>query len=399
MRILMLLSSNSKQWLLILSYRKRISREHFQQYWTAAHFNIIMLKCAAVPHCWKYSRLILLHIIYIYVRVFENKSSSYEEQLQEFRQRYISPRQQELTDEFSAVQMQLPPTYHEDVFLPDKLILAADVPHIHEPLLDEVTPTAQEAMQCIAARLSYEPQSAGANNSWQQDECHYSMDRKFGGKARGKFKGYTNNRTRITNLRKLASFKGCWVYGKSHLARDFHSQGEVLDAVTRIKNDNLSSINVTDLLSDHELAPTFDESSEDESEKSPEDAIETNVVFQNLETNLANRAFVHGRSFTEDMHRQIALMNHELSQGEVTKFNGIVIDTGANRASVIRLIQFKEYCKEFSIPASIRTTYKSKSLTGLGGHKVQAIGVAKITITLTDLNLLIDVDFLIITSN
>lgn len=375
-----------------------------------------------------------------YTRVYKNRSPSYEEQLREFRSKYISAEQQqrllqkwekpsltdlmrqspnksemeifrELCDELSSIQMQLPASYHDDIFLRDKLLVACDIPHIHELLLDKVPQNSQEAMQRVAARLSYEPRSAGVNTTTTSDDALYSLERKYGGDARRQFKGYTKTKKKTNLSRKLAAAKGCWVCQGQHHARNNHSTNDIIEAIERIKKAP-STVYSTELLGDYEWALIENQVEESDDEpadntngntndqaQSQEQKDTTQFVFQELECILSDSSFAHGRTFEKDMTQSLNVMNAELQKGEESTFEGIVIDTGANRSSVMSLAQYKAYCKTFHTVPNVRNDKLTNSLVGLGGHTIQAVGTAHIPIPFTELDLIIDVDFRIIKDN
>lgn len=69
----------------------------------------------------------------------------------------------QLSHHLSRIQNQLDKQYHKDSFLKDQLVMAADLPHLERSLRERVPKTAHETMHRIAASLSGEPKSAGAN--------------------------------------------------------------------------------------------------------------------------------------------------------------------------------------------------------------------------------------------
>lgn len=85
----------------------------------------------------------------------------------------------------------------------------------------------------------------------------------------------------------------------------------------------------------------------------------------------------------------MAVMHAALSEAESPLFQGLRIDTCANRTSVISINQYKAYCRQFNFPSQINKTRK-KSLRGLGGTS-EPIGVARIPVPFKDLNLVIDI--------
>lgn len=200
-----------------------------------------------------------------YPRTFHKRNPTYQEQIDEFRMKYIGDEQQQrllqlwqkpslteamrvkhdkselevfrdFTYRLSSIQKQLHISYHQDRFLRDKLMIAADISNIHRALLDNVPETSDIAMQRIAARLSSEPRSAGANIVYSNpEEINYSIGRSYGGQAQKHLKGYGQRKKSSSLSRKLASVSGCWVCKRQHRARDNHTQQEVMEAVNRIK--------------------------------------------------------------------------------------------------------------------------------------------------------------------
>lgn len=71
----------------------------------------------------------------------------------------------------------------------------------------------------------------------------------------------------------------------------------------------------------------------------------------------------------------------------------MIVDTGANRTSIMSLSQYKAYCHEFSVPSTIRPT--SKYVNGIGGCQ-KSIGVATINVPFPQLNVFCDIEFYII---
>ena len=97
------------------------------------------------------------------------------------------------------------------------------------------------------------------------------------------------------------------------------------------------------------------------------------------------------------MQKEYAAMHAELSYGETTTFRGILIDTCANKSSVISPSQYRAYCETFQVPCNI-LKQNIRSLKGIGGKSV-SIGTATIPVPFKDLNLVIDVTFQILDSN
>lgn len=90
-------------------------------------------------------------------------------------------------------------------------------------------------------------------------------------------------------------------------------------------------------------------------------------------------------------------MNYELKKGEYTLFDGVIIDTGANRSSVISLTQYKAYCQQFGVSPNIQGD--TKSLLGLGKTVVKTLCYVTIQIPFVDLDIVIDLNFRVISQN
>ena len=382
----------------------------------------IMLRGAAFAH---------------YSRQYAKKNMTYKELVDNFRAWYTSEEQkkrllniwqtpsltrelqaspekselevfQELADRLVRVQNQLHSDYHEDRFLRDQLIRAADIAHLQHSLNDKVPNTAQEAMHRIENRLSAEPKSAGAhfaNDSGHQ--ANYGLGMKFGGKAQRRLKGGNakNSKRKLSKL--LASAKGCYVCGGSHRARQAHSPKEIVEAIERIKRENPTALFSIDDVTDIQYALTALQSDGDVSDQTTDSDADSEKCSANwistdekdehgrdLHDHLANVAFVHGRSFASDLKKEMELLEAALSVGETSKFDDIVLDTGANRSSVMSLDQYKVYCEEFKIPMKIDKSDK-KNIIGLGSRN-QTIGTALVTVPFSDLDLWIDVKFRIV---
>ena len=367
-----------------------------------------------------------------YSRTFLKTTPTYQDQVDVFRLKYISEERQqrilqlwqkpslcqamrqqpekselqvfrEFCDNLSSIQRQLHSSYHNDLFLRDQLMVAADIEDIQRLLMDKIPNSSHEAMQRIAARLSNEPRSAGINNIYSDSDhdINYSLRSRYGGKARKHLKSYKYRKKRSSLSTKLAAVPGCWVCKKQHRARDNHSQNEVMEAVNRIKKTKPDSTFNCNMLSDVEWALTYETDSSD----SDEDILKDQDKNENredeaqmaLECELANNSFCHGSSFINYRDHCYASMNCQLSKGEYAPFDGVIIDTGANRSSVISLAQYKAYCQQFGVTPNIKGD--AKSLIGLGKNVVQAIGHATIPIPFVDLDKIIDVDFRVISQS
>jgi len=85
---------------------------------------------------------------------------------------------------------------------------------------------------------------------------------------------------------------------------------------------------------------------EDEDEACADDfgmlATEAVVLNHKLEVQLSNNAFVHSCGFFTERRTDMAKMETALAIDErPSEFNGIIIDTGANRLNIVGLQQYQ----------------------------------------------------------
>lgn len=76
--------------------------------------------------------------------------------------------------------------------------------------------------------------------------------------------------------------------------------------------------------------------------------------------------FDRRKSEKERIERALATMERP------TECNGVFIDTGADRSSLMRLQQYLAYCRKYSVPVMLKKT--SRPVGGLGGGGVETIG-------------------------
>lgn len=89
-------------------------------------------------------------------------------------------------------------------------------------------------------------------------------------------------------------------------------------------------------------------------------------------------------------------MNANLISSELSAFNGVRFDTCAN-TSVICEAQYMSYCSEFGLRPSIRPP-GGRCITGIGGMR-KLIGIVNLQIPFTQLDLVINVDFMMLKEN
>ena len=89
---------------------------------------------------------------------------------------------------------------------------------------------------------------------------------------------------------------------------------------------------------------------------------------------LANSAFMHGTLpvFLQSDIRGSSGNNHPTG---CRIFKGLIIDSGANKSSIVCLNQYNAYCKEFGMVSNIDKSVV-KQVRGIGGQ-TQSIGSAR----------------------
>jgi hypothetical protein len=287
----------------------------------------------------------------------------------------------------ARTQRQLHKDHHIDRFLRDQVVISADLPQLMRSFKEKAPMTTQEASQRIAALLSSDPGSAGAINSFaadfDADEANYGLGRRFGGAAvksipnksnEGQKKGWKGPRK-----------KGCWVCGGAHFAKGHHTQEEIKHALDNMKKERA-------FVSAESVSKTFalDESSDETDTDGDEVDIDANFC-QQIVTRTNDIAFACS-TFRNHRDLEMTKMNMAISI-ECAEFRGIILDTGANRRSTMCIEQYKAYCSEFGVPMRIKK--ETRSIQGVGGQVI-AVGVANITIPITNLGITIDVEFLIL---
>jgi len=308
-----------------------------------------------------------------------------------------------VADNLTKIQHQLHTAYHDPRFLRDQLLVAADIPHLRRSLIEKIPATAQEAMQRIATLLSSAPRSAAAHCiDDQEDQVNYGTGKRFGGDARKRLKG-SASRGSGRNRKSLASIKGCWCCGKDHRARDHHSSEDILAALNRLKKSNPTVLFTVADMDEFEAAFLAAYSMDTEDSESDDDEAhvilepEHEELLQEHEIYLANISFMHGRTFSSDLEKEMKEMHTALSVGEVAVFDGLILDTGANRRSAMSLQQYQAYCREFKVPMKIDYS-DNRGLVGIGGT-TESLGTAVVPIPFKDLDLVADVRFRILKNN
>jgi hypothetical protein len=278
----------------------------------------------------------------------------------------------------SKIQNQLHADYHADRFLRDQIVISADLPQLEKSMKERAATTTQEATQRIAALLLSDPGSAGSIREFSV-EANYGLGRRFEGAARKTMSG-----TRAKNHKntwKGPRKKGCWVCGLDHFARDHHTSDEITTALKTLKSDRA-------FVSAESVSEIFCADKESSDDSIDDGADESNFGLVERTNDLAY-AFSTLRS-----HRHIERDGIFLSLScQGMTFNGVIIDTGANRRSTMCLEQYRAYCARYGSPHRIQK--QARSIRGIGGS-VRAVGIANLPIPFSDLNVTIDVEFLIL---
>jgi hypothetical protein len=298
----------------------------------------------------------------------------------------------------SRVQRQLSREYNKDIFLRDQMVIAADHPAVARALKEKPPGTAHEAQQRIASLLEDSPGSAGAHLVSEKafvSEANYGLGQRYRGDARRRFSGESGRKEK-TSKRPISQIKGCWVCGKDHRARSHHTQQEIQVALQKHKK-NGSYVAAEDVIDAFAAEGASSESgSAEESEKEGSYTVcEVRDINKMLERELSNTTFVHSCGFITARETEMKQMKNELKMPaeSASKFKGIIIDTGANKSSLMSLEQYRAYCKVFKVPASIRGT--RKMFKGIGGSR-RSMGSVVIAIPFPMLGICADVEFQII---
>lgn len=331
----------------------------------------------------------------------------------------------------TSLQNQLDPTYQTDQFLRDRLLTAVDIPSIQSTLRDRLPRTSQQTINRVANQLSDKKKTAGSNSVCMtsaytnvpykthdpyENHVHYSLGKTYGGDARNATKKPWSNRPsrpnnsdgRRINSGWMRGVKGCFVCGGNHRANTRHKREEVTAAITKLKSNHPSALLTVDDLAlvidmvlddDDEIQGHQDDDGvewmdDQEATEEPSDiAFMTETEAKSVEQALSNSAYLHGQSYPKDMDTALLSMNKQLVSRSGPPFNGITIDTAANRKSVMCKAQYEAYGRDFGRTIPMRKP--SRGLKGLGG-KSKVLGEAMIQIPFCALHLIIDVVFAIV---
>ena len=212
-----------------------------------------------------------------------------------------------------------------------------------------------------------------------------------------------NNGRRI-NSDWIKGVKGCFVCGQDHRANTRHSREEVTEAVNKLKARHPTALLTIEDLSSVVNMVNVDEEGESQGEdvmwhEEDDDSEETDIIYMSMsdmeavERSLADNAFIHGRILTSGPTSALITMNTHSTITKERSFNGVTIDTAANRKSVMSEGQYIAYQYEFGRKIPIRAP--KRGVRGIGGRS-KVIGEVTIQIPFVELHLIIDVDFAIL---
>ena len=159
-----------------------------------------------------------------------------------------------------------------------------------------------------------------------------------------------------------------------------------------------------------------DESCTTSSEDEEEDMVQygLDIVNSELEQKFSNTAFMHGtqntnttRPSTDATDTNCTPLTATAGDDAVSftvqdlpqRFEGVMIDTGANRSSTMSLSQYENYCREHMTPAALHNisidTSRQKKIKGIGGT-IKTIGQARVRIPISGLGIELIVVFNIV---
>lgn len=111
-----------------------------------------------------------------------------------------------------------------------------------------------------------------------------------------------------------------------------------------------------------------------------------------IEEKLSDRNYLHGCHVHYSLQSQLSTDVTYKSSGPQQTFNGIRLDTCANRRSVMAIGQYHAYYTTFGL-SNFMCPIRGKEVRGIGGTS-KAIGEANISIRFREIGIMIDVDLL-----
>lgn len=170
----------------------------------------------------------------------------------------------------------------------------------------------------------------------------------------GKHRSQETGRSRL-NSNWMKGVKVCFVCGKDHYDRTLHSREEVTEAIKRLKENHPTSLLTIEYLhsvmemaareaekddgEDDNVIWNEDGDSSDESEI----ALIAQTDLMEVEMKLTDSAFIHGY-ISPNTPTSTPLT---MTSADASPVNGVIIDTAANRRSIMSLKQYCAYQHEF----------------------------------------------------
>ena len=256
----------------------------------------------------------------------------------------------------------------------------------------------------VSALLPYCPQKPGlqvttylhpitrTDDNNASCEVRYHSSRRFGGDARQSFRNKRGNSKRKPSLRAI---KGCYVCRKDHFARDKHSPMEIREAIEKLRKEGTVYVAIEELAGVDDVRACVNDDDSDGNVTDSSD-VSFEEVNSAIEKQLANASFIYGLDVSGNQSTDPLEMVSTANSIEHTPFHGIMCDTGANRSSIMSIIQYKAYCRENLSPASMTTkgidTSVRKKIQGFGGTRM-TMGQTQVKIPISGLGIIAHVTF------
>lgn len=208
----------------------------------------------------------------------------------------------------------------------------------------------------------------------------------------------------------MRSVKGCFVFSQSHRENYKHPQGDVKVAVNILKvRLPTAPVTVSDMAfildlcaqADHnpdyydKIAAEWVQRKDTDSDSSLAFVESADLV--EIEQNLSSSSFLHRRRIPQSRTTALLGMHAQLGTNPDHPFLGVHLETGTIMSSMMLRGQCAAYCEEFGVRSSL-IPGNGASVQGIRGRRT-SIGTALIRIPFCNLNLAIDVDFLVIPDN
>lgn len=87
----------------------------------------------------------------------------------------------------------------------------------------------------------------------------------------------------------------------------------------------------------------------------------------------SNSAYLHGVVYSNNVTQQMKGIRKLSRIHQRQRFDGIVLNTGANRQSAMGIDQYQAYCYDFMLPMRIDKRDK-RGLIGIDGRPTPAVG-------------------------